>query len=131
VRLHGQSPDDEAGNPYVNQHLVGPDYFRVMGIRLEAGRALTADDRVGTRPVAVISRRMAERLWPNQDPIGQQFQFADTGTPQIWTTVVGVSAPVLHQSLDGDPGLDVYRLIRRYPPPGRGTSSGRRATRQR
>jgi predicted permease len=109
VRLYGQSPDDEARNPYVNQHLVGPEYFRVMGIRLESGRAFTHDDRAGTRPVAVISRRLAERLWPHQNPIGQQFQFADTASPEIWTTVVGVSASVLHQSLDGDPGLDVYR----------------------
>jgi putative ABC transport system permease protein len=81
-----------------------------MGIRLESGRAFTDDDRAGTRPVAVISRRLAERLWPHQNPIGQRFQFADTASPEIWTTVVGVSAPVLHQSLDGDPALDVYRL---------------------
>jgi putative ABC transport system permease protein len=109
IRLYGQSPDDEGRNPYVNQHLVGPDYFDVMDIRLESGRSLSVDDRVDTRPVAVVSRRLADRLWPGQDPIGQQFQFGDTSTPEVWTTVVGISAPVLHQSLDGDPGLDVYR----------------------
>jgi putative ABC transport system permease protein len=109
IRTYAQSSEDEARNPYVNLHLVGPDYFRVMGIRLDAGRGLTADDRVDARPVAVVSRRLAERLWPGQDPIGQQFQMASTATPLVWTTVVGVSAPVLHQSLDGDPGLDVYR----------------------
>jgi putative ABC transport system permease protein len=109
IRNYAQSPEDEARNPYVNLHLVGPDYFRVMGIRLDAGRGLTADDRVDARPVAVVSRRLAERLWPGQDPIGQRFQMASNATPLVWTTVVGVSAPVLHQSLDGDPGLDVYR----------------------
>jgi hypothetical protein len=97
IRTYGQSPEDEARNPYVNLHLVGPDYFRVMGIRVEAGRELTVDDRVDARAVAVMSRRLAERLWPGQDPIGQQFQMAATATPQVWTTVVGVSAPVLHQ----------------------------------
>ncbi len=109
VRLYGQAPGDEARNPYVNQHLVGPDYFRVMGIGIDSGRAFTDDDRAGTQPLAIVSRRMAERLWPGQDPIGQRFQFADTSAPEIWSTVVGVSAPVLQQALDGDPGYDVYR----------------------
>ncbi|HEX2084350.1 MAG TPA: CU044_5270 family protein, partial [Solirubrobacteraceae bacterium] len=93
------------------QRLVGPDYFRIMGIAIERGRAFTADDRENTAPAAIVSRRTAERLWPGQDPIGRRFQFADTTRRDVWLTVVGVSEPVLHHELDGGPGFDVYRYF--------------------
>jgi predicted permease len=109
IRLFGQAPDEEAGNPFINQHLVGPDYFPVMGIPLRAGRGFTDDDRPDTARVAVVSRRLAERLWPGRDAIGQRLQLGDTGSPDVWLTVVGVSEPVLHHALDGDPGLDLYQ----------------------
>ena len=108
VRLYGQSPDAEARNPFVHYHIVGPDYFDVMGIRLAAGRAFTDNDRIDTEPVAIVSRRTAERLWPGQDPTGQRFQYADTADRDRWLTVVGVAAPVLHHELDGEPGMDTY-----------------------
>lgn len=108
IRLFAQSPDDEARNPFVNRHVTGPDYFTVMGIALRGGRAFSDGDRPETTPVAVVSRRAADRLWPSQDPIGRRFQFADTSRPDTWLTVVGLSDPVLHHELDGDPGLDIY-----------------------
>jgi putative ABC transport system permease protein len=108
VRLFGQSKDEEARNPFVHYHIVGPDYFDVMGIRLAAGRAFTDNDRIDTEPVAVVSRRTAERLWPGQEPIGRRFQYADTANRERWLTVIGVAAPVLHHELDGEPGMDTY-----------------------
>jgi putative ABC transport system permease protein len=106
VRLAGQSPDEEARNPYVNVHLVGPAYFATMGIPLRSGRELSDHDRPDTFQAAIVSRRLAERLWPGREPLGERFQFADT--PKIWFTIVGVSEPVLHHDLDGEAGLDVY-----------------------
>jgi putative ABC transport system permease protein len=41
IRVAGQSRHEEQGNPYVNAHYVGPDYFDVMGIGWVAGRAST------------------------------------------------------------------------------------------
>ena len=44
---------------------ITPDYFRVMGIRLrKAGRAFTERDDLAASGVAIISRIVAERLWP-------------------------------------------------------------------
>lgn len=108
IRLFAQSPDEEARNPFVHYHIVGPDYFRVMGIGLGGGRGFTEADRLDTEPVAVVSRRTAERLWPGHDPIGRRFQYADTQRPDRWLTVIGIAEPVLHHELDGEPGLDTY-----------------------
>jgi putative ABC transport system permease protein len=106
VRLAGQSPDEEARNPYVNVHLIGPAYFATMRIPLRSGRELSDFDRPDTFQAAIVSRRLAERLWPGKEPLGERLQFADT--PKIWYTIVGVSESVLHHDLDGEAGLDVY-----------------------
>jgi putative ABC transport system permease protein len=109
VRVRGQAAHEAERNPFINLHVVGPDYFHTMGIGLRSGRDFTDDDRPTTTQVAIVSRRLAERLWPGQDAVGRQFQLADTGATDAWVTVAGVSEPVLHHQLDGDPGLDVYR----------------------
>ena len=109
LRARGQSDDDAAANPFVHAHLVGPDYFSVMGIQVQRGRGFDDRDRQDGAPVVVVSARLAERLWPGRDPIGQQLQALDTTRPETWQTVVGVAAPTVQHELDGDPGFDVYR----------------------
>ncbi len=109
IRVAGRGPDDEVRNPYVNHHSVGPDYFEVMEIAIRRGRAFDDRDRFDTLPAAVVSQRLADRLWPGRDPIGQRLQLESTGRPDVWWTVIGVSAPVLHHELDGDPGFELYR----------------------
>jgi len=109
IRAVGQSADEEARNPYVHGHLVGPDYFRVMDIEIVRGRAFDDRDRADSTPVVVVSRRLADRLWPGRDAVGQRLQTQDTPRPNVWQTVVGVAEPVLHHELDGEPGFDMYR----------------------
>jgi putative ABC transport system permease protein len=109
VRLFGQSPDQEAQNPYANLHQIGPAYFATMGISMRSGREFSEMDRPVSVPAAIVSRRLADRLWPGQEPLGQRLQFSDTAQPDTWLTVVGVSESVLHHELDGEPGLDLYR----------------------
>lgn len=108
VRAAGQSRDEEARNPYVNSHYVGPEYFQVMGIRLVSGRGFDDRDRVDAPTAAVVSKRLADRLWPGRDAIGQRIQWQDTTEPEKWMMVVGVAEPVLHHELDADPGFDLY-----------------------
>jgi putative ABC transport system permease protein len=109
IRAAGQSHEDEQRNPYVNWHYVGPDYFLVMGIDIVHGRGFDNRDRPDTVPATVVSQRLAERLWPDRDPIGQRLQLQNTTQPEVWLTVVGVAGPVLHHELDGDGAFEVYR----------------------
>jgi putative ABC transport system permease protein len=109
IRVEGQSRDDAARNPYVNGHLVGPDYFTVMGIGIGSGRAFDDRDRADGLPVVIVSQRLAARLWPGRDPIGQRIQPQDTAQPDVWQTVIGVASPTLHHELDAEPAYDMYR----------------------
>lgn len=109
LRVRGQSDDEAAANPFVHAHLVGPDYFSVMGIPIQRGRGLDDRDRQDGAQAVVVSARLAERLWPGRDPIGQELQALDTTRPEAWQTVVGVAGPTVQHELDGEPGFDLYR----------------------
>jgi putative ABC transport system permease protein len=84
--------DPNSGGVLVGQNFTGGDYFRVMGIDLLRGRPFTNDEAVTPNSNVVISRSAAERLWPNQDPIGQRMRRA--AGPVQWFTVVGLVADV-------------------------------------
>jgi putative ABC transport system permease protein len=67
--------------------LASPDYFRAMGTRLMAGRFFTADDRPN---VIIIDETLAARAFPGRSAVGQQLQVSPTGSPNMYSEVVGV-----------------------------------------
>jgi predicted permease len=67
---------------------VSPTYFSTLGIPLLRGRALSADDRQGSMPVAVVSRAFAQKFAAGGDPIGWQFTRDEPPIPLV--TIVGV-----------------------------------------
>jgi predicted permease len=83
--------------------FADPGYFTTMGIAARAGRLLEERDR----DVAVISTRTAERLWPNQDPIGKRFRHGPDDSP--WVEVVGVVGDSRSVALAEEPPLLIYR----------------------
>lgn len=68
--------------------LGGPDLFRTMGIPVIRGRAFLPSDDEHAAPVAVVSRAVAEELWPGENPIGKRVGQFTRGSV-TWRTVVG------------------------------------------
>ena len=107
--IEGQSSDDQKRNPLVNYQAVSPDYFGVMQIPLLRGRVFTEHDNVrpdGHRDVAIVSRQLAERMWPNADPLGKRINCDDDGSG--CAEIVGIVGDVKHNSLVDDVGYDLY-----------------------
>jgi ABC-type antimicrobial peptide transport system permease subunit len=109
----GQSTDEQRRNPFVNVQIVSPNYFRTMGIPLLSGRSLTADDRLSTQRVAVLSRPLAERLFGATSALGRQVRMREllsslNDKGQEWFTVIGVAEGVRSESLTSGPGMDLY-----------------------
>ncbi len=81
------------GNPQnLGLRLVDAGYFDVLGVDLVRGRGLSRGDEAGAR-VVVISRRTAQRWWPDADPLGRTLDFPpmdDPVLPQGRHEVVGV-----------------------------------------
>ena len=101
---------------------VSPDYFNVLRIPLHQGRAFTMADRIGSEPVALISRTLATRLWGAASPVGRQLRVAPApnspppAAPRL-LTVVGVVGDSRHAHTDADLA-DVYLPIIQSPFPG-------------
>ncbi len=107
--IEGQSSEEQKQNPLVNYQAVSPDYFRVMQIPLLRGRVFTDRDNVrpdGHRDVAIISNRLAERMWPNADPLGKRLNCDDDGAG--CAEIIGIAGDVKHNSLVDEAGYDLY-----------------------
>ena len=107
--VKGESTEEQKNNPLVNYQAVSPDYFRVMQIPLLRGRVFSDRDNLrpdGHRDVAIINRRLAERMWPNADALGRRINCADDGTD--CAEIVGVVGDVKHNSLVDEAGYDLY-----------------------
>ncbi len=91
-----------AGSLLMNH--ISPEYFATMQIPLLRGRNF----QVGDRDVTILGERAANRLWPNQDPIGQEF-IPSPGEGR-WT-VVGVAANAPITSPGDSEAMELYRPI--------------------
>jgi predicted permease len=93
---------------------VSTGYFQTVGLRLLRGRLLRDSDQSGASRAAVINQKMAESLWPNQDPLGKHIvEVADERSPGLLdpgvaSIVVGVVSNTHHESLAGDFDEELY-----------------------
>ncbi len=68
----GQASDSLFAN------IVDEHYFDTMDTPVVRGRRFTADDKEGTRRVAIVNEEFAKSYWPNQDPLGKRFHLNDS-----------------------------------------------------
>lgn len=92
-----------SGKRFTGQfRVVDWRFFDTMKIPVKEGRAFTSADGPEAPGVAIINEAMAERYWPNQNPVGERIRldFATPLTPWDpqphpgWLTVVGVMGDV-------------------------------------
>ena len=88
--------------------VVSPEYFATTGIALRRGRDFTATDRADAPKVAIINTRLAQLLWPDQDPVGRSIPVAFPGGGASSVTVIGVIGDVRYASLDAPIMPELY-----------------------
>jgi putative ABC transport system permease protein len=122
--------------PSANNHSVTPDYFRAMGIPLLRGHGFTGKEPQAVIPEGmdlspqnlatifkdlvfdgVISKRMAEKFWKGEDPVGKRFRlgYPDMGLP--WVQIVGVVGNTTQTGLDQGDTAEFYLPLRQFPAP--------------
>ena len=99
--------------PRVDACWVSVGYFGVLRIPISSGRDFNGGDDEGSTPAAIVSRTMADRYWPGQDPLGRRFRVA--GEPSPWLTVVGVSGDVIHHWILKRNSPTFYRPLAQEP----------------
>lgn len=90
-------------------------YFETMRIPLLRGRYFQESDTSTSQPVVIVDEKLAQRFWPNQDPIGHRmYQPSDrnnllkTDEHTRWLIVVGVVRSARIEDLSTDTPVGVY-----------------------
>ncbi len=91
--------------------MVTAGYLPAMGTRLLAGRMLEPLDGPD---VALIDRRMADREWPGEDPLGKRVKIQPTFGDFVWKEVVGVVEHMRHENLREDGLPTVFFNVNPY-----------------
>jgi len=120
--------------PSTNLHVVTLDYFRAMGIPLVKGELFDGHEprppvpdgqpiKMADLPKiyrgflvsAVISRKMAEQFWPDEDPIGKTFQVGlpEMNLPQM--KVIGVVGNTTQTGAENGEPVEYYTLLSQWP----------------
>ena len=98
----------------VYANAVSRAYFDVLGMRIVQGRAFTDTEALapaGTSAAAILSEKLARRLFVGSSPIGQRIVVPRTAAPPYQAyelTIVGVAPDVHWNSVTDEPELFLY-----------------------
>lgn len=95
---------------YFNRTRAG--YFRIMGLRVVAGRIFTREEMAGKAPVAVVSETLARRYWPDRSPLGEPLP-ADIPLPPLHPRpqIIGVVTDTITAQLHEPSRFAVYQPL--------------------
>ena len=94
--------------PVTRYRTITPDYFKVMGIALVAGRFFTPEDAPGAPRVVIVNQAFAKKFFPGvANPLGQRVEVALDDPPR-WAQIVGVVADVKIDSLEAETPVQAY-----------------------
>jgi putative ABC transport system permease protein len=101
------SPTGGDAVPWASWRLVTRDYFRTLGVPLVAGRDFGEQDELGKPWRVIVSRRVAEELWPGQSAVGRSMRLWE-GQDGPEAEVIGVVADMLDWGLESGASFAVY-----------------------
>jgi len=114
-RREGSGEHDGSFN--ANARIASPRYFGTLRIPLLRGRLFGASDGPGAPDVAIINRRLAQRLFGDANPIGRRITCsAVTSDHQQWATVIGVTGDLRARGLADEVRDEVYSPMAQSSP---------------
>jgi putative ABC transport system permease protein len=114
VEITAQTNTEESRRRFVNVQVASSGLSRVYEIPFLAGRDLEPTDVVGRPRVALVSRTLAQMLWPGENPIGKKFQ-GGWGSKGQLTEVVGEVGDMRSIKLQTPPSPTVYLPYTQVP----------------
>lgn len=74
VFIEGQENQFSQQGALVKTNIVGADYFKILNIPVLNGREFANSDTAETTKVVMVNEAMAQRFWPNQNPLGKRLK---------------------------------------------------------
>lgn len=112
ITIEGYVPKNSADFIMSNERFVSPGYFAAMGVPLLKGRLFDERDVKGAAETVIVNENLAQRFWPNQDPIGKRLE---RGDKEPWRIVVGVVRDTKEFSVDNEPPISIYHPHEQFP----------------
>jgi predicted permease len=103
--VEGKPVPPAAEAPCIEHVTAAPGYFRSMGIPVRGQAPGWEENERGAASV-VVTRALAERLWPGEDPIGKGVRGMDDEPPYF--RVTGVTGDIRGEGLDKAPVEAVF-----------------------
>ncbi len=88
LELQGR-PFVRGEEPTLDWTGVSPGFFRVLGLPIVRGRALTEREGMERSAVALVNETFAKQFFPNAEVLGQRFRIQEE-REMGWITIVGV-----------------------------------------
>jgi predicted permease len=114
--VRGPAEEDPRGR----LRVVSPGFFGALAVPIVAGRDFNDLDRKGSEPVVIVSRSVAQRMFPNQEVLNRHLIWTDpvarfvdiTAAPQ---RIIGVAADIDDENVVPGPAMTVYAPLGQGP----------------
>ena len=106
---------EPGNNPSGMYQATSPEYFDTLHVPLLEGRVLRAGDGASAPGVAVISKRLADRWWKGESPIGKRIRLGEADSKEPWKTIVGVVGDMPHNPYERNPRPMIYVPYQQEP----------------
>jgi putative ABC transport system permease protein len=122
ITVEGMAQAAPGNYPHPDFHRASPGFTETLGISLLRGRTFSVADKKGAPLVALVNATLANRFFPNADPIGKRFFFGNLnvnhkpGWTPTWFTIVGVVGDTKLYGLANPARLEVYESSLQDPP---------------
>jgi predicted permease len=100
--------------------FVSPGYLATLGIPLLEGRDFTEADKDGSEMVVIVSKSIAQKLFPGQDALNRHVMWTDplikiAGISPAPRRIVGILADVDDANIVPQPNLTIYTPFAQGP----------------
>jgi putative ABC transport system permease protein len=104
IKIEGHPGD----SPNVDKQYVEGNYFQAMRTPLLKGRFFDSRDDLNSPRVVIVNQSLAQKVFPNQDPIGKRIDvgWGDPG----WAEIIGVVADTKQEALTAEHRPSTFML---------------------
>jgi putative ABC transport system permease protein len=117
---HVRAPGEE--DPRSQMRTISPGFFAALGVPIIAGRDFNElDGQKDKEPVVIVSQTLAQKMFPNQDPINRHVYWTDPvmkfipGISIAPHRIIGVTADIDDEHVVPGPILTVFNCIEEGP----------------
>jgi putative ABC transport system permease protein len=112
-----ERPTPDGQSPDAVHRIVGPDYFKTMGIAIRQGRGYEPTDTFKSMPVVIVNEEWVKKFFPGQNVIGKHIKpsWGVGDEKPLMRTIIGVIGNVKNRSLATPVTPEIYLSASQIP----------------